>query len=56
MPEAYLHPAGTLPHFLEGDLDAMFPRAVASKELDEVKEEDGPLEQRGKELETKKKK
>ena len=50
VPDAYLHPAGTLPHFLKGDLDAMFPKAVAGKELEEVKEEVDPLEQRGKEL------
>ena len=31
--EAYLHPAGTLPHFLGGNLGAMFPRAVAGKAL-----------------------
>ena len=48
--EAYLHPDGTLPHFLKGDLDVLFPKAVAGKELDETQEKEDPLEERGKEL------
>ena len=47
VPEAYMHPTGTLPHFLKGDLDAMFPLAVAGEELVETKEEKDLLEERG---------
>ena len=48
--EAYLHPAGTLPHFMTGNLDVMFPRAVPGEPLEEAGEEKDPLEQRGEEL------
>ena len=48
--DAYLQPEGMLPHCLGGDLDLMFPRAVAGEELKEVEEAVDPLEQRGEKL------
>ena len=48
--DAYLQPEGVLPHCLAGNLDAMFPRAVAGEECKEAEEEADPLEDRGKEL------
>ena len=48
--EAYLHPTGTLPHFMKGNLDVMFPRAVPGEQLEEAKEAEDAMERRGEEL------
>ena len=48
--EAYLHPTGTLPHFMNGNLDALFPRAVPGEQLEEAKDAKDPMEQRGEAL------
>ena len=47
VPEAYPHPPSSLPHLLEGNLDVLFPLAVAGEELVEVNETEDPLEERG---------
>ena len=45
VPEAYLHDERVLPHQVLGDLEAMFPRAIAGEE--EPEEPEARDEQRG---------
>ena len=47
VPDAYPHPKDSLPHLLKGNLDVLFPLAVASEELAETEEVVDPLEERG---------
>ena len=46
VPEAYLHDERVLPHQVLGDLEAIFPRAIAGKEELEEREVLGRLENR----------
>jgi hypothetical protein len=39
-----------LPHFMKGNLDVMFPRAVPGEQLEEAREAEDPMERRGEEL------
>ena len=48
--EAYLHPEGVLPHCIKGNLDDLFPRAVAGEECKECKEPIDVLEERGRKI------
>ncbi len=48
--DAYLHPAEMLPHHIAGDLDDLFPRAVAAPELEETPEDGDDLEERGQKI------
>ena len=47
MPEASLHDGRVLPHQVLGDLEAMFPRAIAGEEEPEEPEAKDKLEERG---------
>ncbi len=48
--DAYLHPEDVLPHMIDGDLNELFPLAVAAPELEEMREEEDLLEERGRRL------
>ena len=48
VPEAWLHDESRLPHLADGDLGALFPRAIAAQELLERPEDPDPVEVRGK--------
>ena len=45
--DAYLHDPAVLPHQVPGDLNLLFPKAVAAEEFPEVPEEKDALEQYG---------
>ena len=45
--DAYLHDPAVLPHQVPGDLNLLFPKAVAAEEFPEVPEETDVLEQNG---------
>ena len=47
MPEARLHDEQVLPHQIRGDLEAMFPRAIAGEEEHEEPQARDLLEERG---------
>ena len=44
VPEAHLHDERILPHMVQGDYEALFPRAIAAEALEETEEETGWLE------------
>ena len=48
--EAYLHDERYLPHLIQGDLNELFPRALAAPELPEQEELPDALEKRGEAL------
>ena len=50
MPESHLHDERVLPHQVLGDLEAMFPRAIAGEEEPEEPEAKDELEERGRAL------
>ena len=47
VPDAYLHDVRVLPHEVQGDLNEVFPKAHAAPALDELVEEEDPMELRG---------
>ena len=54
--DAYLHDARRLPHAIAGNLDDLFPRALAAPALEEEEEPQDPLELRGHAIGTRDKK
>ena len=50
MPEAHLHDERVLPHQILGNLDAIFPRAIAGEEELEEPERLDALEERGRSI------
>ncbi len=49
---AYLHDVRKLPHAIAGNLDDLFPRAIAAPALEEEEEPQDPLESRGRAIGT----
>ena len=50
MPEAYLHDERVLPHQILGNLEGIFPRAIAGEEELEEPENRDALEERGRSI------